>query len=51
MLDRTHARAQITCFWRGELSEPAPQIPDSFKSAIQPLAADIETDFAVTGSP
>ena len=27
--------------------DPAPQIPDRFKSTIQPLAADIETDFAV----
>ena len=44
-LERTHSRAQITCFWRGDPGEPAPQIPGRFKSAIEPLAADIETDF------
>ncbi len=46
ILKRTQSRAHITCFWRGQPGEPAPQIPAGFKSAIQPLAADIETDFA-----
>ena len=45
ILRRTHSRAHITCFWRGEPGEPAPEIPDRFTSAIEPLAADIETDF------
>ena len=49
ILKRTHSRAHVTCFWRGEPGEPAPRIPDRFKSAIEPLAADIDTDFA-TGS-
>jgi hypothetical protein len=47
ILGRAHARAHITCFWHGNPGETAPQIPDRFKSAIEPLAADIETDFAV----
>ena len=47
VLERTHSRAHVTCFWRGDPGEPAPRIPDRFKSAIEPLAADIETDFAV----
>ncbi len=47
VLDRTYSRAHVTCFWRGEPGEPAPQIPVEFKSAIQPLAADIESDFDV----
>jgi hypothetical protein len=47
VLNRTHSRAHVTCFWRGEPGEPAPRIPGPFKSAIEPLAADIETDFAV----
>ena len=46
VVERTHSRAHVTCFWRGEPGEFAPGIPDHFKSAIQPLAADIETDFA-----
>jgi hypothetical protein len=48
ILERTHSRARVTCFWRGEPGEPTPRIPDRFKSAIHPLAADIETDFATT---
>jgi hypothetical protein len=47
ILGRAHSRAHITCFWHGDPGETAPQIPDRFKSAIGPLAADIETDFAV----
>ena len=47
ILERTHSHADITCFWRGDPGETAPQIPARFKSAIKPLAADIETDFAV----
>ncbi len=47
ILKRTHSGAHVTCFWRGEPGEPAPRIPGRFKSAIEPLAADIETDFAV----
>ncbi len=45
VLERTHSRAHVTCFWHGDPGEPAPQIPGRFKSAIEPLAADIETDF------
>jgi hypothetical protein len=47
ILERTHSRAHLTCFWRGEPGEPAPRISDRLKSAIKPLAAEIETDFAV----
>ena len=47
VLDRSHSRAHLTCFWRGDPGETAPQIPARFKSAIKPLAADIETDFTV----
>jgi len=46
ILERTHSRAHITCFWHGDPGEPAPQLPDRFTSAVKPLAADIETDFA-----
>jgi hypothetical protein len=46
ILERTHSRAHVTCFWRGDPGDPAPPIPAHFKSAIQPLAADIEFDFA-----
>jgi hypothetical protein len=46
LLKRTHSCAHATCFWRGDPGEEAPQIPDAFKSAIAPLGADIETDFA-----
>jgi len=45
-LERTRADAHVTCFWRGDPDETAPQIPAQFKSAIKPLAANIETDFA-----
>ncbi len=47
ILGRAHSHAHITCFWHGGPGETAPPIPDRFKSAIEPLAADIETDFAV----
>ena len=47
ILERTHSLAHVTCFWRGHPGETAPQIPGRFKSAIEPLAADIETDFRV----
>jgi Domain of unknown function (DUF4279) len=50
ILKRTRSGAHVTCFWRGDPGEPAPKIPDRFKSAIEPLAADIETDFAVEGN-
>jgi hypothetical protein len=46
ILKRGRARAHITCFWRGEPGESAPQIPTLFRAAVEPLAADIETDFA-----
>jgi hypothetical protein len=46
LLGRTHSDAHVTCFWRGDPRETAPQIPAHFKSAIEPLAADIETDFS-----
>ncbi|HEY3911719.1 MAG TPA: DUF4279 domain-containing protein [Stellaceae bacterium] len=45
ILERTHSQAHITCFWRGEPGEPAPSIPNQFRSAIEALAADVETDF------
>jgi hypothetical protein len=45
ILEHAHSRAHITCFWHGDPGETAPQIPDRFKSAIEPLTADIETDF------
>ena len=47
ILERTHSRAHITCFWCGDPGETAPQIPAHFRSVIDPLAADIETDFAI----
>ena len=47
IVERMHSAAHVTCFWRGEPGEPAPQIPDGFKSAVAPLAADIETDFGI----
>jgi hypothetical protein len=46
-LKRTHSHAHLSCFWRGNPGEPSPQIPDPFRSAIAPLAAYIETDFAI----
>ena len=51
ILERTQSRAHLSCVWRGEPSEPAPRISDRFKSAIQPLSADIETDFAIDQKP
>ena len=50
ILDRTHSDAHLTCFWRGDPGETAPQIPSEFKSAVKPLTADIETDFATPNS-
>ena len=47
VLERGGSHAHITCFWRGDPGEATPQIPPRFKSAIEPLAADIETDFAI----
>jgi hypothetical protein len=47
ILDRRHSGAHVTCFWRGDPGEAAPKIPERFKAAIHPLAADIETDFAI----
>ena len=47
ILEHSHVRAHLTCFWRGDPGETAPTIPPRFKSLIEPLAADIETDFAV----
>jgi hypothetical protein len=49
ILQRAHSRAHVTCFWHGDAGEAAPQIPDWFKSAIRPLPAGIETDFAIAG--
>jgi hypothetical protein len=46
VLERGRSRAHITCFWRGDPGDTAPQIPPRFKSAVEPLSADIETDFA-----
>jgi hypothetical protein len=45
-LERGRSRAHVTCFWRGDPDEASPQIPASFKSAMAPLGADVETDFA-----
>jgi hypothetical protein len=49
VLERKHSHAHFTCFWRGDPGEAAPQIPAQFKSAIEQLAGDIETDFGTTG--
>jgi hypothetical protein len=49
ILGHAHSRAHITCFWRGDPGEAAPKIPGRFKSAIEPLAAEIETDFTMIG--
>jgi hypothetical protein len=46
ILERARSHAHITCFWHGDPGDTAPQIPAEFKSALKPLAADIETDFA-----
>lgn len=50
ILSHRYSRAHVTCFWRGDSGEPAPQIPPCFSSAVKPLAADIETDFAIENS-
>ena len=50
ILERTHSRAHLTCFWRGERGEPIPEVAVSLKSAIQSLNADIETDFSISSS-
>lgn len=47
ILKASHSAAHVTCFWRGDPGETAPQIPGHFKSAVEPFAPDIETDFAV----
>lgn len=46
ILQKSHAGAHLTCFWRGDPGEAAPQIPRGFRSALAPLSVDIETDFA-----
>ena len=46
ILERTHSCAHTTCFCRGEPGEPSPRIPESFKSAVAPLVAEIETDYS-----
>src|SRR3954452_4360275 len=48
VLKHAHSRARITCFRRGDPGEADPPIPAEFRSAIEPLGADIETDFAVS---
>jgi len=48
VLQRAHSRAHVTCYWRGWQREPSPQIPVEFRAAIERLAGDIETDFAIT---
>jgi hypothetical protein len=48
ILGRAHAHAHVTCFWRGDPGETAPQIPEQFRSAVAAIAADIETDFAAS---
>ena len=50
VLKRARSHAHVTCFWHGDPGETAPQIPTWFKSAIEPLATDIETDFIVTAN-
>lgn len=50
ILERTPSAAHVTCFWRGDPGEPSARIPAHFKSALKPLAADIETDFATGNS-
>ena len=46
VMERTHSDAHVTCFWHGDPGETTPHIPAQFRSAIKPLAADIETDFS-----
>jgi len=49
ILKRTRSAAHVTCFWRGDPGDLTPRIPDRFKSAVLPLSADIEADFAMGG--
>jgi hypothetical protein len=46
ILGETHSRARVTCFWYGDPGEAAPEIPEWFRSAVMPLNAELETDFA-----
>lgn len=50
VLERARSHAHITCFWRGGPGEASPKMPSQFKSAIEPLAVDIETDSAGAGA-
>jgi Domain of unknown function (DUF4279) len=50
VLERTHSRAHITCFWRGERGESVPELGVSLKSAAKSLHAEIETDFSILRS-
>jgi hypothetical protein len=45
ILEKTHSHAHVTCFWHGDPGEVVPEIPPQFRSALEPIAADIETDF------
>jgi hypothetical protein len=47
VLKHAHSRARITCFWRGDPGKAEPRIPEEFRSAVEPLGANIETDFAL----
>jgi hypothetical protein len=47
VLERAHSRARITCYCRGDPGEVKPHIPGEFRSAIEKLGAEIETDFAI----
>lgn len=48
VLDRSHSRTHVTCFWRGGRREPIPEVSSGFKAAVEALHADIETDFSVS---
>jgi hypothetical protein len=46
LLDREHARAEVSCFWYGESGTKPPVIPDEIRDALRPIGAeDIETEF------
>ena len=48
VLKYMQSRAHLTCFWRGDPGEATPPISEEFRSEIEALGADVETDFAVS---
>ena len=45
LMARSGLSARVSCFWTGLATDQEPVVPASFRKLVEPISAEIETDF------